>query len=285
MRPTPNASAKPVLSSFMRTPRCLAPTLGLVALGILACKPPACAAGGTGPDAVGPQAAVPAAEGSRQARPIVALLQRLDRQIVEDRLVEPQDDNVAHALETLIGLLERAPIEDVQLVIDLPSHLARRADQAPGPGRDAEAKRFLSLAAIVSRSPPGDAAGHTLLQIPQILGPDKDPVALAEPAPVAAPAQDAKGLPQDQSAEVSQPSAPNVDDPSAMSEPSATGAALPDIADTSSLHFSKSTRSPLVQPSRLPTCAADTARAGQSDRSEFALPKHRAEVCDWRSAV
>jgi len=138
-----------------------------VALGILACKPPACAAGATGPDAVGPQSVATAAEGSRQARPIVALLQRLDQQIVEDRLVEPQDDNVAHTLETLIGLLERAPIEDVQLVIDLPSHLARRADQAAGSGRDAEAKRFLSLAAMVSRSPPGDAAGHTPLQIPQ----------------------------------------------------------------------------------------------------------------------
>ncbi len=192
---------------------------------------------------------MPAAEGSREARPIVALLQRLDRQIADDRLVEPQDDNVAQTLQTLIGLLERASIEDLQLVRDLPSHLARRADQAASSGRDAEAKRFLSLAAIVSRSPPGDAAERALTQIPHILAPDKDPVVRAEPAP----AQDAASPPQYPSAEGVQSSALKADELSAMSEPAAGVAAPRDMPDTSGMHFSKSTPSPLLQPLQLPT--------------------------------
>jgi hypothetical protein len=256
MRPAPNASATPNRSSLAPTSRCLAPTLGLLALGILACKPPACVAGETGPGTAGSQSALLAAKETQRARPIIALLQRLDRQIAEDHLVEPQNDNVSQTLGTITGLLEQAPAEDLQLVIDLPSHLAQRADQAAGSGRDAEARRFLLLAAIVSRSSPDDADGRTPTQIPQILTPGKDPVALAEPSPVLSPAQDAASLPLGESADVSQPSAPNVDDSSSMKEPPATGAALAalsDILDAPDQHSSKSTRGLLVAPSQLPT--------------------------------
>jgi hypothetical protein len=255
MRPTSNTSAQLTRSPFART-RHIAPTLALLVLSNLVCKSPACAAGATGPVDASPPPALPAIKGSQDARPIVHLLQRLDREVVEDHLVEPHDDNVSQTLETIIGLLKQAPAEDLQLMIDLPSHLARRGDQAAGSGRGAEAQRFWSLAAIVSRSSPGDAAGRTLTQIPQIPAPGKDPAALAEPSPIPVPAQDAASLPQGKSAAASQPLAPTLDASSAMKEPSATDAALaalPDILNTSGRASSEFVHGLLAAPSQLPT--------------------------------
>jgi hypothetical protein len=98
------------------------------------------------------------------ARSIVTLLQRLDQQIVADRLLAPQNDNASQTLATIAGLLPRAPSVDLQLVINLPSHLAKRAQEEEVSGHEAEATRFRSLAGILSGGLQDQPSGETLPQ-------------------------------------------------------------------------------------------------------------------------
>jgi len=239
----------------MRSARCLAPLLGILALSIFASGTPARAEGATGPAGTDRRPLSETA-GPHSGRPMIALLQRLDRQIAEDHLAIPQNDNASQTLETIIGMLERAPAEDVQLLIDLPSHFAKRADEAAESGRDAEAKRFLLLAEVLSGTAPADAAAGTVPQSPQTPASGNNPLAVAEPSQaVSAPAREAATRAHGERTGVSQPSGANPVSNSATGDPPEIAATLPDTQGVLGRYSSSKDRrpDPLVASSQLPT--------------------------------
>ena len=89
-----------------------------------------------------------------QAPGTIALLARLEKQIAENRMATPPDDNAADTLQAILTLLPNASLADSQLVAAAFSHFADRARKAEAAGRHDEAKRFATF---------GDQSGRTTL--------------------------------------------------------------------------------------------------------------------------
>ncbi len=56
----------------------------------------------------------PAHAPTKQQGSIVVLLNRLDREIAEDHLLAPQDDNADDMIQTIVALLPNAPAAEIK---------------------------------------------------------------------------------------------------------------------------------------------------------------------------
>ena len=84
---------------------------------------------------------------------IVALLPRLERQIAEDHLMTPQDDNADDTIQAIVALLPNAPAAEIKMVLDMPKHLEQLAHEAEAVGHRDEAWRFTVLGEALSGTP------------------------------------------------------------------------------------------------------------------------------------
>ena len=84
---------------------------------------------------------------------IVALLPRLERQITEDHLMTPQDDNADDTIQAIVALLPNAPAAEIKMVLDMPKHLEQLAHEAEAVGHRDEAWRFTVLGEALSGTP------------------------------------------------------------------------------------------------------------------------------------
>jgi hypothetical protein len=50
------------------------------------------------------------------------LLDRLEREIAEDHLVAPQDDNADYTIQAIVALQSSAPESEIKMVLDMPRH-------------------------------------------------------------------------------------------------------------------------------------------------------------------
>jgi hypothetical protein len=89
---------------------------------------------------------------------IVVLLDRLERQIAEDHLITPQDDNADDTIQAIAALLPNAPESEVKMVLDMPRNLERRAREAAAGGHHDEARRFAVLSDSLGAPPQSKAA-------------------------------------------------------------------------------------------------------------------------------
>jgi hypothetical protein len=90
---------------------------------------------------------------------IVALLDRLEREIAEDHLAAPQDDNADATIQAIVALLPNAPASEIKMVLDMPGHLERRAGEAEAAGHHDEARRFAALGDALSGTQTKTAVG------------------------------------------------------------------------------------------------------------------------------
>ena len=96
---------------------------------------------------------LPAHAATEQQGGIVVLLDRLERQIAEDHLISPQDDNADDTIQAIVQMLPSAPASDIRMVLDMPRHLERRAREAEAIGHHDEARRFAVLSDSLSGTP------------------------------------------------------------------------------------------------------------------------------------
>ena len=70
---------------------------------------------------------LPAHAATEQQGGIVVLLDRLERQIAEDHLISPQDDNADDTIQAIVvDAAERAGVRYQDGNLDMPRHLERR---------------------------------------------------------------------------------------------------------------------------------------------------------------
>jgi hypothetical protein len=84
---------------------------------------------------------------------IVALLPRLERQIAEDHLMTPHNDNADDTIQAIVALLPNAPTAEIKMVLDMPRHLEQLAHEAEAVGHRDEARRFAVLGEALSAAP------------------------------------------------------------------------------------------------------------------------------------
>ncbi len=81
------------------------------------------------------------------------LLDRLEREIAEDHLIAPQDDNADETIQAIVALLPSTPTAEIKMVLDMPRRLERRAHEAEAVGHHDEARRFAVLSHSLSDTP------------------------------------------------------------------------------------------------------------------------------------
>jgi hypothetical protein len=104
----------------------------------------------------------PPGAAEEQAPGTIALLAKLERQIAEDHMATPPNDNAADTLQAILTLLPNAPLADSQLVAAAFSHFADRAREAEAAGRSDEAKRFATFGDHSGRAASNDGAAQAI---------------------------------------------------------------------------------------------------------------------------
>jgi hypothetical protein len=118
------------------------------AFGVLACLSLTLPAKAMADDASDSQSPASVRSQRQGGISLAAFLAKLDEQAEEERPATTENDLVAETIEDMLTLLPYAPPSDLEIVLALPAHFAKRAREAEAAGRHGEATRFAALGGL-----------------------------------------------------------------------------------------------------------------------------------------